>query len=197
MCRGPFPEHADILTSVCHCTAPATSSKRGQPGLAKSLLYSSLHCTALLHRCAAAHHLAAIALHFTASRAATAATRPSSALLHRLSVRPVSALSARLAERRCQLERLRPSSAVFYQSGSLRESAFLIASATRSSFHAARARAKRPFRAARARAWRPHCYDSVASLRTASYLRSTLPAAAILPCAYNHLPSGTVVIFNF
>ena len=53
MCRGPFPEHTDVLTSFCHCVAPATSSKRGQPGLAKSLLnLSLLHCTAAtLRRC--------------------------------------------------------------------------------------------------------------------------------------------------
>ena len=65
---------------------------------------------------------------------------------------------------------------------------------SRSSFRAARALAWRPFRATRARATRPHCYEPVAPLRSASYLRSTLPAAVILPCAYTHLPSGTAVI---
>ena len=42
----------------------------------------------------------------------------------------------------------------------------------------------------------PHRYDSLALLCSVSYMRSTLPAVAILPCACAELPSGTAVILN-
>ena len=153
------------------------------------------HCTALLQRCSAAHYLAAIALHCTASRAASTATRPYSALLHRLSDRPVSAVSTRLAERRYLLERLPPSSDVFYQSGSLRESAFFngLCHAQLISRSSSESQAVILFSS--------NASLAASLLRlgsaTAPYQRSTLPATAILPCTYNHLPSGTAVIFNF
>ena len=60
---------------------------------------------------------------------------------------------------------------LFLSKNFLRESAFFLAYATRSSFHAAWAQARCP-----------HRYDSLAPLRSVSYLRSTLPDVAILPC---------------
>ena len=61
-----------------------------------------------------------------------------------------------------------PKSSCFLLKKFLRESAFLLAYATRSSFRGAWAQARRP-----------HRYDSPGSLRSVSYRRSTLPVSTI------------------
>ena len=157
-----------LLVTALHCTA---ATLRCCPPL--SCNWSALYCIA---RC--------IGCYQTIFCFATSTQRPSSVSW------------TKLAERRCLLERLRPSSAVFYKSGSLRESESFICLCHAQLISRSSSESQAAISCSRSRAWQPHCHDSVAHLRTASYLRSTLPASAILPCAYNHLPSGTAVILN-
>ena len=147
VCRGRFPGLAAI-TSPTHSVSALASS-----AALFCCIVAPLHhyCTAaLLHRCTAAHQLAAIALHCALHRLSPG---PSSASPHRPAVSPVSAARTRLAVCRRLLVRLWLSPAVFYHRSFLRQSAFSFAPATRSSFCAARARARRPY-----------LYDSLAPL---------------------------------
>ena len=144
------------------------------------------YCTALLHRCAAPsplHHCTAAPLHrcssnscnCIASRAAATVTRPTFCF---------AASARRLPSVSCEDQASCISSSAgapmtlsscFFIRSFLHESAFSLASATRSSFCAARARARRPY-----------LFDSLAPLRSVSHLRSALPAAAVLPGKHSY-----------